>query len=114
MALLMSARRSFSSTLSTGPDLCRVIAGKDVLMKNQKDVETGTNLLIEDLTKLLEDPETSDFTLKCGSKTFKVHKNILGARSSVFKAMFQYGMKEAATEAVGGRPWSWSQPQGAG
>ena len=52
----------------------------------------------------MDDSETSDFDLKCGSKTFRVHKNILGARSSVFKAMFQYGMKEAVINDVMGRP----------
>ena len=49
----------------------------------------------KDIAKLLDDTETSDFTLKCGSKHFKVHKNILGARSAVFRAMFQSGMREA-------------------
>ena len=47
-----------------------------------------------DMAKILLDPKTSDFTLKCGSRTFKVHKAILGARSAVFRAMFQSGMKE--------------------
>ena len=59
------------------------------------------NLCIEDMTNLLEDPETADFTLKCGSKSFKVHKNILGARSAVFRDMFRTGMREAVDgEAV--------------
>ena len=57
--------------------------------------------LIEDITNLLEDPETADFTLKCGSKSFKVHKAVPGARSKVFRAMFLSGMTEAADgEAV--------------
>ena len=79
-----------------------VVVENDALMKkNRKDAETGTNLFIEDMAKLLEDPETSDFTLKCGSKSFKVHKAILGARSKVFRAMFLSGMKEAVDgEAV--------------
>ena len=71
-----------------------VVVDKDVLVKkNLKDF--GTDLFIEDMTNLLEDPETADFTLKCGSKSFKVHKGILGARSKVFRAMFLSGMKEA-------------------
>ena len=48
-----------------------------------------------DMFNILDDHETSDFTLKCGSRSFKVHKAILGARSAVFRAMFQSGMKEA-------------------
>ena len=77
-----------------------VVVDKDVLVKkNLKDF--GTDLFIEDMTNLLEDPETADFTLKCGSKSFKVHKAILGARSKVFRAMFLSGMKEAVDgEAV--------------
>ena len=51
--------------------------------------------LIEDITNLLEDPETADFTLKCGSKSFKVHKAVPGARSKVFRAMFLSGMTDA-------------------
>ena len=54
-----------------------------------------------DMLNILDDHETSDFTLKCGSRSFKVHKAILGARSAVFRAMFQSGMREAVDgEAV--------------
>ena len=56
------------------------------------------NSLIEHSTymlNILDDHETSDFTLKCGSRSFKVHKAILGARSAVFRAIFQSGMREA-------------------
>ena len=57
--------------------------------------------LIEDITNLLEDPETADFTLNCGSKSFKVHKAVLGAWSKVFRAMFLSGMTDAVDgEAV--------------
>ena len=53
------------------------------------------------MLNILDDHETSDFTLKCGSRSFKVHKAILGARSAVFRAMFQSGMREAVDgEAV--------------
>ena len=51
-------------------------------------------VFIEDMTKLLEDPETADFILKTGGKSFHVHKAVLGARSSVFRTMFLSGMKE--------------------
>ena len=38
-----------------------VVVEKDALMKkNRKDAETGTKLFIEDMTKLLDDPETAD------------------------------------------------------
>ena len=51
-------------------------------------------VFIEDMTKLLEDPETADFILKTGGKSFHVHKAVLGARSSVFRTMFLSRMKE--------------------
>jgi len=70
-----------------------VTVDKDSLMV-KKESETATKVFIEDMTKLLDDPETSDYTLKCGSKIFKAHKAILGARSRVFRAMFLSGMKE--------------------
>ena len=72
------------------PNQYQVIVDYHLKMKK----EAGTNILMEDLTKLLDDPETSDCTLKCGSKCFKVHKTILSARSNVFRAMFLSGMKE--------------------
>ena len=77
-----------------------VIFEKNALMEKNLEA-SGTKLFIEDMTKLLDDPETADFTLKCGSKSFKVHKAILGARSKVFRTMFLSGMKEAVDgEAV--------------
>ena len=86
---------------SRRPDIPRKVSAEQSVKKKLKVAETGTNLFIEDMTKLLEDPETSDFTLKCGSKNFKVHKAILGARSKVFRTMFLSGMKEAVEgEAV--------------
>ena len=60
----------------------------------KKSSEKETNVFIEDMTKLLEDPETADFILKTGGKSFHVHKAVLGARSSVFRTMFLSRMKE--------------------
>ena len=71
-----------------------VFVAEDILIKRVSKSEGTANILSEDLAKLLEDPETSDLTLKCGSKIFKVHKAILGTRCNVFKAMFGCGMKE--------------------
>ena len=61
----------------------------------KKSSEKETKDFIEDMTKLLEDPETADFILKTGGKSFHVHKAVLGARSSVFRTMFLSRMKEA-------------------
>ena len=64
-------------------------------------VKNATCVFIEDMTKLMEDSETSDFTLKVANKDFKVHKAVLAARSGVFRTMFLSGMQEAVEgEAV--------------
>ena len=52
------------------------------------DSDTGTQL-ISDYETLLKNSNYSDFVLKVGEKEFKVHRNILAMRSSVFKAMFE-------------------------
>ena len=77
----------------------RVFVNKDFV--TDKLLKAGTRVFIEDMTKLMEDPETSDFTLKVANKDFKVHKSVLGARSGVFRTMFLSGMQEAVEgEAV--------------
>ena len=35
---------------------------------------------------ILDDNETADFTIRCDTKSFRVHKTILCARSEVFRA----------------------------
>ena len=57
--------------------------------------ERPTKVLVEDFSKLMNDEDTADFTLKTKTKNFRIHKLIFGARSSVFKAMFQSNMVEA-------------------
>ena len=66
-------------------------------------VENSFNLLLEDISRLMTDPDTADFLLRTskGSKVFPVHKAILASRSSVFRAMFTTNMTEvSAGEAV--------------
>ena len=83
---LSSSSNVHSSTL------IRVVVDKDFCTKKSLEKE----VFFGDMTKLMEDPETADFTLKTGDKSFKVHKAVLGARSSVFRTMFLSGngMKE--------------------
>ena len=57
--------------------------------------EKATKVLMEDFSKLLNDSDTADFTLKTNNKSFRIHKLIFGARSCVFQAMFQSNMAEA-------------------
>ena len=49
---------------------------------------------------LMNDEDTTDFTLKTKTRSFRIHKLIFGARSSVFKAMFQSDMAEALAGEV--------------
>jgi len=48
----------------------------------------------------LDQTNNYDVTLTCGEKVFYCHKGILSARSPVFKAMFQYNMKENESGTV--------------
>ena len=57
-------------------------------------------VLMEDFSSLMNDEDTTDFTLKTKTKSFRIHKLIFGARSSVFKAMFQSNMAEALAGEV--------------
>lgn len=51
--------------------------------------------LREDLGNLFNSDENSDFVLKCGERSFHVHKGVLSARSEFFAAMFRSNMKES-------------------
>ena len=62
--------------------------------------ERPTKVLMEDFSKLMDEEDTADFTLKTKTKNFRIHKLIFGARSSVFKAMFQSNMVEAIAGEV--------------
>ena len=89
------------SSLVDSSYLIEVVVDKDFNIEKPLQKEAGTKVFIEDMTKLMEDPETADFTLKIGVKSFKVHKAILAARSGVFRTMFLSGMKDAVEgEAV--------------
>lgn len=53
------------------------------------------------LEELLREPELfSDVTLEVEGKSFPVHKNILSARSPVFRAMFTGGMRERSEKTI--------------
>ena len=48
----------------------------------------------EDLGSMLHDEDFCDFEIKCGDKSFKCHRNVLSARSPVFKAIIKSEMRE--------------------
>ncbi|RMY31081.1 hypothetical protein D0866_07544 [Hortaea werneckii] len=56
---------------------------------------------VTDLIRLLDTGEYSDLTIKCGLRTFKVHKAIVCARSEYFAAACKPGaFKEGATGTI--------------
>ncbi|KAF8771036.1 speckle-type POZ protein-like [Argiope bruennichi] len=55
---------------------------------------------LDDLTCLLKEGVLCDTKLQTETETFKAHKSILSARSSVFKSMFTADMKEKITDCV--------------
>ncbi|CAL1288907.1 unnamed protein product [Larinioides sclopetarius] len=52
------------------------------------------------LKYLYEEGSFSDITLQADSQSFPVHKNVLSARSPVFRAMFQSDMKEKTVDNI--------------
>ncbi|GIY39910.1 speckle-type POZ protein [Caerostris extrusa] len=56
--------------------------------------------LLDDLKSLYRDETLSDMKLRTDTETFRVHANILSARSEVFKAMFTTEMKETSNRHV--------------
>ena len=50
--------------------------------------------LASDLGNLLDTGTLTDLTIKCDKKTIQCQKAVLGARSAVFRAMFQHDMRE--------------------
>lgn len=56
--------------------------------------------LADDLSYLLEDDAFFDVTIEVGGESFRAHKNILSARSDVFRAMFAHKCRESTTNVV--------------
>lgn len=56
--------------------------------------------LTASLSELLRAPQFSDLTLVVGEKAFPVHRNILAARSSVFKTMLSTDCRESVSGKV--------------
>ncbi|GFX38446.1 TD and POZ domain-containing protein 4 [Trichonephila clavipes] len=83
---------------------CHPLIQKQSLV--QEDLESkktsldSTKILKENLESSLEENFLCDTKLKTKTRTFPAHKFILGARSPVFKAMFNNDMKERNSECV--------------
>lgn len=67
---------------------------------NSKDASLPKSTLADNLASLLQNDQFADLTITVGSETFRAHKAILGARSTVFAAMFQHDMQESQRNKV--------------
>ncbi|GBN01036.1 TD and POZ domain-containing protein 1 [Araneus ventricosus] len=76
---------------SSDEDECFDAAGKKHL---------PSTTLKEDLTSLYNDCLFCDTKLRTDTETFPAHRNVLSARSPVFKKMFMTEMKEKAGECI--------------
>lgn len=56
--------------------------------------------LVENFANLLQNDQFADLTISVGSETFRAHKVILVARSTVFAAMFQHDMQESQRNVI--------------
>ncbi|GBN45691.1 Speckle-type POZ protein-like B [Araneus ventricosus] len=67
---------------------------------NEKNDSEFVTELQTDLKSMLDDGTLFDAGLQIGSEVIRVHKNILSARSPVFRAMFAKDTKEATSNTV--------------
>lgn len=68
------------------------------LQLNKTDMERHS--LSQDLRRLLMAEQDTDLVLCAQEREFRVHRNILSARSPVFAAMFKHNMQESALMRV--------------
>lgn len=69
-------------------------------MRSQNVAQLSMETLSDDFSKLLTEDAFKDVEIQCEEQTFKAHKVVLAARSSVFKAMLQSKMLEDQTGRV--------------
>ena len=92
--ILLPADKTF--TVSCEILIRGVFVAMSSSMKSSEIIWKGpvNNQLSLDMTTMFESGDFSDCIVECGARKFNCHKNILGSRSSVFKAMFTHDMTE--------------------
>lgn len=64
-------------------------------MKQTPSPELPLSSLVDNFAKMLVTKQFTDLTITVGHQSFRAHKAILVARSTVFAAMFQHDMQES-------------------
>ncbi|KAF8771424.1 Protein roadkill like protein [Argiope bruennichi] len=86
--------RSRSVSIPNPCTTTRKSVSVEIDSKENKPEEEFSTLLRQDLMNLFNDHSLSDVVLQAGTETFQVHRAVLGARSPVFKEMFQSGFEQ--------------------
>lgn len=84
-------------TSTTSPEVTLIVNNK---FYSQDGKSFYFETLIHDLNELRISENNSDVTIKVKTEEFRVHRNILGARTPVFTSMFQHDMSEKNTGIV--------------
>ncbi|GFU35966.1 uncharacterized protein NPIL_360441 [Nephila pilipes] len=81
---------------------CQILANSEIVIDSDSDEKHPefSSDLKEDLKSLYEDSLFYDMNLVADTETFRVHKNVLSARSPVFKTMFTTDMREVGNNCV--------------
>ena len=87
-------RRAEASSTSESPIL------EEYRPRSYKKKNVHFQATCRDFSKLYDDLSSCDVFIKCEDKTFKAHKVVLQARSTVFAAMFKSDMMESKTGVV--------------
>ncbi|CAL1296386.1 unnamed protein product [Larinioides sclopetarius] len=82
-------RRSRSVSVPNPCTTSRKSFSIEIEAEEIKPDENFFSHLKQDLTNILQDGSLSDIVLQAGTETFQAHRAVLGARSPVFKEMFQ-------------------------
>ncbi|GBL98955.1 Protein roadkill [Araneus ventricosus] len=90
----MAVRRSRSVSVPNPCTTSRKSISIELESEEVKPDENFSSHLKKDLTNLFNNGSLSDIVLQAGTETFQVHRAVLGARSPVFKEMFENDIEQ--------------------